>query len=313
MLFELFKAVDGLQEVELGKSAIGTTKRGIGPCYAAKAARSGVRVGDVFDKDYMETRVKRMADDAAKRFGDLLKYDLNAELKQFDKYREELRPYVCDQLDVIQASKNILCEGAQSLALDIDHGTFPMVTSSNCGIGGICSGLGLSPFRIKRIIGVVKTYMTRVGSGPFPTEIDDENGKKLQEIGGEWGVSTGRRRRCGWLDLVLLRYSTAINDYTSLNLTKLDVLDTFPEISVCVDYKIKGNVIPGFPSSARRLAKCEPVYKTFQGWQTPTTSIKKYEDLPENARKYVEFIEENLQRKVEYIGIGSKREDLIIR
>ncbi|KAI0024580.1 Adenylosuccinate synthetase [Xylariomycetidae sp. FL0641] len=316
--FDLHAAVDGLEEVELGSRKIGTTGRGIGPSYSTKAARSGVRVHEIFDEATFERKLRQMANGYKKRFGDLLKYDVEEELSRFRKYRQELAPYVVDALQFMssaqQANKKILIEGANALMLDLDWGTYPYVTSSNTGLGGIFTGLAINPTKLDQVIGVVKAYTTRVGGGMFPTEDVDEIGTKLQDIGREWGVSTGRKRRCGWLDLVVLKYSAAINHYTVLNLTKLDVLDTFKTLKIAVAYKTpEGKEIDYFPADLSYLEKCEPVYRELEGWQTPTTTIKSFNDLPPQAQKYIEFIEQFVGIKVGWIGTGPSRDDMIVR
>lgn len=316
-LFELHSLVDGLEEIELGKGAVGTTKKGIGPCYQTKAARSGIRIGEIFDKEHMDNKLRTMATAYQKRYGDLLKYDVEAEIKRYDEWRPRLAEYVIDQVPLIQQAEAsntpMLVEGANALLLDVDWGTYPMVTSSNTGIGGVFTGLALSPFKLKEVIGVVKAYQTRVGGGPFPTEQINEIGEKLQTIGREVGVTTGRRRRCGWLDLVLLRYSAAINHYTAFNLTKLDILDDFDEIKIAVGYKVDGKEVPSFPATIDALSKVEPIYETLPGWKTNSTNISSYDDLPENARKYIEFIEKQTGVPVKWIGTGPAREAMIFR
>ena len=316
-LFELHSLVDGLEEVELGNAAVGTTKKGIGPCYQNKAARSGIRVGEIFDKAHMDRKLRTMAAAYQKRYGDLLKYDVEAEIKRFDEYRPRLAEYVIDQVPLIQSAERagtpMLVEGANALLLDIDWGTYPMVTSSNTGIGGVFTGLAISPFKVKEIIGVVKAYQSRVGGGPFPTEQINEIGEKMQSVGREWGVTTGRKRRCGWLDLVILKYSTAINHYTSLNLTKLDILDDFDEIKVATAYKVDGEELPSFPATNEVLSKVEIVYKTFPGWKSETTGVNTFNGLPENARKYIEFVEEFVGAPIKWIGTGPGREAMITR
>ena len=316
-LFELHALVDGLEEVELGRGAVGTTKKGIGPSYQTKHGRSGLRIGEIFDKEHMDTKLRTMATAYKKRYGDLLQYDVEAEIAKFNGYRERLAQYVVDQVPLIQSAEEnntpILVEGANALMLDIDWGTYPMVTSSNTGIGGVFTGLGLSPFKIKEIIGVVKAYQSRVGGGPFPTEQQNEIGEKLQNVGREFGVTTGRKRRCGWLDLVLLKYSCAINHYTSFNFTKLDILDDFDELKVAVAYKYEGNELPSFPATISVLSKVEPVYKTFPGWKSPTTGVNTYQGLPPNARKYIEFVEGFTGVGVKWIGTGPAREAMITR
>ncbi|KAH8803259.1 Adenylosuccinate synthetase [Xylogone sp. PMI_703] len=311
--------VDGLEEVELGKDSIGTTKRGIGPTYSTKAARSGIRVCDIFDKELFDRKIRIIADGYKKRFGSLLEYDVEKEISKFDQWREELAPFVVDQVPLIsgaeQSGVKILVEGANALMLDLDFGTYPYVTSSNTGLGGIFTGLALNPTKIDNIIGVVKAYTTRVGGGPFPTELLDEDGKKLQEIGREFGVTTGRSRRCGWLDLVVVKYSTAINHYTKLNLTKLDVLDTFPKIKIATKYidEETKEEFDSFPADLDRLAKLKPVYVEMDGWNKPTTGAKTWYDLPKNARNYIEFIESFVGVKISWIGTGPGTDEMISR
>ena len=220
---------------------------------------------------------------------------------------------------------NILIEGANALLLDIDHGTYPFVTSSNTGLGGVFTGLGgLSGPALfapsSNVVGVVKAYTTRVGSGPFPTELDETikpadaaYGKKLQEVGREWGVTTGRKRRCGWLDLVLVRYSAQVNSYSQINLTKLDILDSFEEIRVATSYRLGEETIEEFPADLDQMERIEIEYKTFQGWQTTTTGCQKYGDLPDKARQYIEYVEQQIQVPIAYIGTGPRREDMIVR
>lgn len=317
--FDLHVAVDGLEEVELGAKSIGTTKRGIGPTYSTKASRSGVRLSEVFDEEKFESKLRNLAAGFKKRYGDLLEYDVEDEIARFKEYREKLRRYSIDAApflaDVQKKNASILIEGANALMLDIDWGTYPYVTSSNTGLGGIFTGLALNPTKISSIVGVVKAYTTRVGGGPFPTEDHNEIGTKLQEIGREWGVSTGRRRRCGWLDLVVVKYSTNINHYTALNLTKLDILDTFPELKVAIAYihpETKER-IESFPADLALLEKCDIEYKTLAGWNTSTTAVKKYEDLPVQAKEYVEFIEKFVGVPILWIGTGPGRDDMIVR
>ncbi|KAG5949367.1 hypothetical protein E4U53_005910 [Claviceps sorghi] len=316
--FDLHAAVDGLEEIELGERKIGTTGRGIGPSASTKFARSGVRVHEIFDEATFERKLRQLASSYKKRYGELLKYDVEEEIGRFKEYRVKLAPYCIDAVqfmkDAQDRNEKILIEAANALMLDIDYGTYPYVTSSNTGLGGIITGLAINPTKIDNVIGVVKAYTTRVGGGPFKTEDLGEAGTKLQDVGREWGVSTGRKRRCGWLDLVVLKYSTAINHYTLLNLTKLDVLDTFPTIKVAVAYKSpEGQELDYFPADLGYLDKCDVVYKEFEGWQKPTTHAKTYYDLPKQAREYVEFIESFVGVKIAWIGTGPSRDDMISR
>lgn len=305
--------VDGLKEIELGGSSIGTTKKGIGPAYSSKASRSGLRVHHLYSPDFAE-KFRKLVEGRFKRYG-TFEYDTEAEIQKYLKLAERLRPYIVDGPaflhKAIQQNKRILVEGANALMLDLDYGTYPYVTSSATSIGGVCTGLGIPPTIIKKVIGVVKAYTTRVGGGPFPTEQLNDIGVQLQEVGAEWGVTTGRRRRTGWLDLVVMRYSTMINGYTSLNLTKLDVLDGFKEIKVATGYKIDGKEIEGFPADLDLLAKVEVEYATFPGWESDISECTTFESLPENCQKYVKFIEDFLGVKVEWIGVGPARHSTI--
>ncbi|PSS22964.1 hypothetical protein M430DRAFT_97645 [Amorphotheca resinae ATCC 22711] len=320
VVFDLHMRVDSLEERELGGSSIGTTKRGIGPCYSTKAARSGVRIGDIFSKELFDRKLRELARGYKLRFGALLEdYDVESEIAKFDKLRGELAPYVVDAVPLMSSAQQsdieMVIEGANALLLDLDYGTFPYVTSSNTGLGGIFTGLALNPKSISSIIGVVKAYTTRVGGGPFPTEDVGEVGTKLQEIGREFGVTTGRRRRCGWLDLVVLKYSTAINHYTALNLTKLDVLDTFETIKIATAYidPETGEELQSFPADLDLLSRVKVVYHEMPGWNKPITGAKSFYDLPRAARDYVEFIEKSLGVRVKYIGTGPAREAMITR
>merc|ERR1712000_72412 len=267
IVFDLHQIVDGLEEVELGGKSVGTTRKGIGPSYSTKAARSGVRISEIFKADSFNERLRKLAAGYEKRYGDLLTYDVEEEISRYNEYREKLAPYVVDQVPFMDSAQKsgapILIEGANALMLDLDFGTYPYVTSSNTGLGGTFTGLALNPTKISNIFGVVKAYTTRVGGGPFPTEDLEEAGTKLQEIGREFGVTTGRKRRCGWLDLVVVKYSTAINHYSVLNLTKLDVLDTFPKLKIAIAYRI--------PRPARRSPASPLICPSLSGPRSCTT------------------------------------------
>ncbi|TKA77215.1 Adenylosuccinate synthetase [Friedmanniomyces simplex] len=314
---DLHTKVDGLEEVELGKGNIGTTGKGIGPTYSTKATRSGIHVADIFNKKLFDTRLLNMASGFKKRYGDLLQYDAEEEIARFDEYRERLKPFVVDQVPLIESAVKgnvrMLVEGANALMLDIDNGTYPYVTSSNTGLGGVFTGLHLNPRKIKETIGVVKAYTTRVGSGPFPSEQINEIGEKLQQVGKEFGVTTGRKRRCGWLDLVVVKFSNSINWYDAINLTKLDILDDFDEVKVATEYTYQGQKLASFPADLEVLDKMEVKYETLPGWKSKTVGLSKYEELPENARKYIEFIERFVGVRVKYIGTGPGRESMIVR
>lgn len=281
--------------------------------------RAGVRISEIFNEELFETKLRRLTDGFKKRYGDLLEYDPEAEIEAFKTYRQTLAPLVIDQIPFLQSAKEsqtgILVEGANAIMLDIDHGTYPYVTSSNTGLGGILTGLTLGWRSLKEVIGVVKAYTTRVGGGPFPTEQLNASGEKLQQAGCEWGVTTGRMRRTGWFDAVVVAYSHQVNDYTSLNLTKLDALDDFDELNVAVAYKYNGETLDSFPASLDILEKVEVVYETLPGWKSSTSGMTKWEQLPENAQKYIGFIEKFLGHglKIKFVGTGPDREHMIIR
>lgn len=314
---QMHVAADGLEEKELGDLKIGTTNRGIGPSYAAKAARSGIRLAEVFNPELFESKLRRLAHGYRERYGDLFEYDVEEELARFNEYRPKLAKYAVDGVAFIrsaqESNKNIVVEGANALMLDIDYGSYPYVTSSNTTLSGIIGGLALNPKNLTDVIGVVKAYTTRVGQGAFKTEDLGEVGTKLQEIGREWGTSTGRRRRCGWLDLVVVKYSASINYYTALNLTKLDVLDTFETIKIAVAYKVDGEELDSYPADLDILDRAEVVYHEMPGWNKPTTNAKTFYDLPREARDYVEYIEKFIGVKVKWIGTGPDREAMIKR
>ncbi|KAI9867275.1 MAG: hypothetical protein M1813_009553 [Trichoglossum hirsutum] len=316
LVFDFHQLVDGLGEVELGAASIGTTRKGIGPTYAAKASRSGIRIAEIFDWTEFERKYRSLLRSYEKRFSGF-QYDVEEELGRYKVYRERFRPYLTDAVlfmsKALKENKHVVVEGANALLLDIDYGTYPFVTSSSTSIGGTIAGLALSPFKIKEIIGVVKAYTTRVGSGPFPTELSGDICERIQTVGGEIGVTTKRKRRCGWLDLVIVRYSAAVNNYTSVNLTKLDVLNEFSEVKVAVGYKVDGQLLPTFPADTSLLSRVEPEYKVFPGWSSSTTKCTSYDQLPREARDYVEFIEDFIGVRIDSIGIGPDREDLLRR
>ncbi|KAI8659386.1 hypothetical protein NCS56_01155800 [Fusarium sp. Ph1] len=327
--FDLHAAVDGLEEVELGERKVGTTGKGIGPSYSSKAARSGIRLSEVFDEELFESKLRRLAAGYAKRYGDLLKYDVEEEIARFKEYRPKLAKHAVDAVAFMSSAQesntSILIEGANALMLDLDWGTFPYVTSSSTCLGGCIAGLALNPTKIEEVIGVVKAYTTRVGSGPFPTEdLTEEVGVKLQEVGREWGTTTGRRRRCGCTAQYInpsvtsmehmINVYQAINHYTALNLTKLDILDGFEKIKIAIAYKDEnGEDVPSFPADLKRLENVKVVYHEMDGWMKPTTDAKNYYDLPKQAREYIEFIEKFVGVKVKWIGTGPSRDSMIKR
>ncbi|KAK3446751.1 hypothetical protein EUGRSUZ_A02394 [Eucalyptus grandis] len=320
LLFDFHQVVDGLREAELAKSFIGTTKRGIGPCYSSKVIRNGIRVSDLRHMDTFPQKLNQLLSDAASRFKgfDYGPDMLREEVERYKRYAERLEPFIADTVhfmnDSILQKKKILVEGGQATMLDIDFGTYPFVTSSSPSAGGICTGLGIAPRVLGDLIGVVKAYTTRVGSGPFPTEILGQGGDLLRFAGQEFGTTTGRPRRCGWLDIVALKYCCQINGFSSLNLTKLDVLSDLPEIQLGVAYnQIDGIPIESFPADLRLLEQLKVEYEVLPGWKCDISSVRSYSDLPKAARQYVERIEELVGIPIHYIGIGPGRDALIYK
>jgi adenylosuccinate synthase len=312
-------AVEQASEKSMGDKAIGTTLKGIGPAYTDKAQRSGVKVIDLLMPEVFKDKLKKNLESKNQILERIYgESPLSADpiYDEYMRHAERLRPFIADT-DVavnraIDVGKNVLFEGAQGTLLDIDHGTYPYVTSSSASAGGVCTGLGVPPTKINRILGVVKAYTTRVGGGPFPTEIHGPLGAELQEKGGEFGATTGRPRRCGWLDMVALRHSAMVNGLTGIAITKLDILDGQKEIKICTSYKCGSDTIDIFPTDAAILERCEPQYKSFPGWKESTSGLTDYGGLPENARKYLKTIEEMLGVEVQMISTGPKREELIL-
>ena len=325
IVFDFHRSVDGLLESESQKSSIGTTKQGIGPTYSSKASRFGLRMGDLLaNEEIFKTRYFEMLNGFYKRHHGFT-HDGDAELKALFKFRNLLRDVVIDDganyLGQLQEKgKIILVEGANALLLDIDFGTYPFVTSSSCCIGGVLTGLAIHPRSLFPIIGVVKAYTTRVGQGPFPTELDLDNdaiGHHLSSVGVEYGTTTGRKRRCGWLDLVILSYSHRINHYDFLNLTKLDVLTGIPKIKIAVAYKMKDGTVSKslIPCSLEDLPQTESdvIYHEMEGWKEPISHIRAFENLPDNAKAYVQFIENHVHIPIKWIGVGPSRDAMLIR
>ena len=313
------KLFDELNEISRGDNKIGTTKRGIGPCYIDKADRIGIRVCDLIDRAEFAERLKNIL--AQKNFILEKVYNhapLNYEeiLQEYNSYAEKIAPHVCDTItflnDEISAGKKILFEGAQATMLDIDFGTYPYVTASHPISGGVGVGAGVAPKKIDKVVGVVKAYCTRVGEGPFPTEQLNEIGDKLREKGHEFGTVTGRPRRTGWLDACVVKYAGQLSGIDYMAVTRLDILDSFDEIKMCVGYKIDGKILNEIPASLKILAKVEPVYETFAGWNTDISKIRSYEDLPINAKKYLERMAEVTNIKLGIISVGPNRDQTII-
>jgi adenylosuccinate synthase len=311
--------LDGLEEEARGKGAIGTTKKGIGPAYMDKVGRSGIRAGDLMDKKNFKERLAIVLKEKnlmlTKLYG-AEPLDLEEVYKKYCDYGDKLAPFLKETdmmiAEAIEQNKNVLLEGAQGSLLDIDFGTYPFVTSSSTIAGGACAGLGLSPLKLGGVIGVFKAYCTRVGGGPMPTELLDEVGEKIRQHAKEWGATTGRPRRCGWFDGVVGRFSVRINGFTSIAMTRLDILSILPSIKICTSYKLDGKTITSPPSNVATLARCEPVYEELPGWGVDITGARKLQDLPENARSYVKRIEELLNCPASIVSVGERREQTII-
>ena len=313
------KLLDELIEESLGENKIGTTKKGIGPCYADKIQRRGIRVQDLLNQDLFEKKVKANVEETNLTLTKIYNQPpLVAEeiINEFNDYKDIVSNHVVDTSllidNAIKDQKSILFEGAQGTLLDIDHGTYPFVTSSNTSSGNAAIGSGVGPKNIDRIVGVTKAYISRVGSGPFVTEQKNEIGDYLIEKGAEFGVVTGRRRRCGWLDLVSLKYSVRVNSLTELFITKLDVLSGLEELQLCIGYNTENKVITDYPYDPTTLDSAEPVYETFGGWSNDISSIKNYEDLPKNAKTYLKAIEDFIEVPITFISVGPERTENII-
>ena len=313
------KLLDELIEESLGENKIGTTKKGIGPCYADKIQRKGIRVQDILNKDNFSEKVKRNIEEVNLALTKIYNQpSLNADeiIDEFDAYVDIVSDHIADTslliANAIKNNKSILFEGAQGTLLDIDHGTYPFVTSSNTSSGNAAIGSGVGPKNLDRIVGVTKAYISRVGSGPFLTEQENEIGDYLIEKGAEFGVVTGRRRRCGWLDLISLKYSVRVNSLTELFITKLDVLTGLGELKLCVGYKNGNEVLTDYPYDQNILNTAEPVYETLKGWKDDISSIKNFEDLPKNAQTYIKAIEDFIEVPITFISVGPERTENII-
>ena len=316
LILPYHRDLDLLSEARRGERKIGTTSRGIGPAYEDKIARRGIRVGDLANPKGLEDNVRDNVR-ARNRLVQDSTMDWQTVLDQLMGTASRLLPMVRDVslllAGAMTGGQSILFEGAQGTLLDIDHGTYPYVTSSNASIGGVCTGLGVGPRAISRVLGVVKAYTTRVGEGPLPTELTDDMGKRLRDSGNEYGAVTGRPRRCGWYDAVAVRYGVRINGLDALALTKLDVLDGLERIDICTSYRCAGRTLTEFPSDIAQLAACEPVYESMPGWSAPTKGARRFADLPENARRYIARLEEVSGVPAAIVSTGSDREDTILR
>ena len=312
------RTIDKVSERFLGKSKIGTTGRGIGPAYADKINRIGIRVQDLFDTSILRQKVEGALRDKNQVLIKVFNrkgLEVDDVVNEYLHYADALRPYVTDTSlllnKALDEGKNILLEGSQGTLLDVDHGTYPFVTSSNPTAGGACTGSGIGPTRISRVIGIVKAYTTRVGSGPFPTELFDEDGERLRSIGGEIGVTTGRARRCGWYDAPIARYATRVNGLTDFFLTKLDVLTGWEKIPVCVAYEIDGKRVDELPASQSDFHHAKPIYELLPGWSEDISTAKSLDQLPKNARDYVKFLEAISGAPISAVGVGPERDQTI--
>ena len=314
------KILDKLKERRLAKDAIGATGRGIGPAYVSKVARIGIRMVDLLDANVLRGKILQNIQDINHALENLYQeptIDAEELMKELDEAIAELRPFICNTTNIlheaIATNKPILLEGAQGCLLDVDHGTYPFVTSSSPTSGGACTGSGVPPLAITHALGITKAYCTRVGNGPFPTELLDETGEELRKKGHEFGATTGRPRRCGWLDLVALKYAVRLNGMNELALTKMDVMDGFKEINVCTSYKIDGEETSVFPLALHEIEKIEPVYTSLPGWDVDISGMTNSDDLPKNAKSYIAYIEEYIGVKFTLISTGPKRTETILR
>ena len=310
--------LDGLEEESRGGKAIGTTRKGVGPAFTDKIARLGIRAGDLLDKEVLMERLRLILDGKniilTKVYG-VSPLSLDELYSQYCQYGERLAPYIRETTIMLEEALNreelVLLEGAQGALLDPDFGTYPYTTSSSPLVGGGCLGAGLGPTRISRSLGVFKAYCTRVGSGPMPTELKNETGNLIREQAHEYGTTTGRPRRCGWFDAVAARFSTRINGFTGTVITRLDILDIFPTLKICVGYKLDGQTIDYFPSNIATLEKCQPIYEELPGWQSPISHMREYQQLPVEARQYINRLEELISCPADFISVGAEREQTI--
>ena len=320
VILSYHKILDKVKEKNRGSDAIGTTGRGIGPAYVSKVSRVGIRMGDLLDAGSLEKSIRSNVEEINKALRHIYnepELDASDIIKELTPVISQLKPFICNTTDLLhnalENGESILLEGAQGSLLDVDHGTYPYVTSSSPTAGGACAGSGIPPMAITHSLGITKAYSTRVGNGPYPTELHDETGEKLRKNGQEFGATTGRPRRCGWLDLVALKYAARLNGMNEMALTKMDVLDDFEEIQVCTHYEINGEQSDSFPLSISELENVKPVYKTFTGWNSSTRDISEFEQLPAEAKEYIRFIEEYTGVDFTIVSTGPKRSETIVR
>jgi len=320
LIMPYHRELDMLIERRLGKAKLGTTKRGIGPAYADKASRVGLRFQDLFDEKIFREKldaVLELKNIMLSKIYNRLPMSADEIAEEYLGYADRMKSMLVDSTDLIhtslEAGHHIILEGAQGTLLDLDHGTYPFVTSSNPVAGGALTGAGLGPRHVDRVIGITKAYVTRVGSGPFPTELHDEVGERMTDIGGEYGTTTGRRRRVGWFDAVLARYANRVNGFTDLFLTKLDVLSDFDSLKVAVAYRYDGKEYRHFPPHQSIFHHAEPVFEELPGWKSDITEVEDYDDLPQAAKDYVDFLEENSDAPITWVSVGPKRTQTLIR
>jgi len=313
------KLIDVSRETRSGDKKIGTTGRGIGPAYEDKIGRRGIRLCDLLDKEVFAKKLREVLEEKnffLEKFLGEKPFTFQEIFDEYSGYAEVLRKYVADTSLMLsneaKAGKKILFEGAQGTLLDVDHGTYPFVTSSSTCAGGACTGSGVSPRDINEIIGISKAYVTRVGGGPFPTELLEETGERIRQSGNEFGATTGRPRRCGWFDAVVLRYAVRVNGLTGVALTKLDVLDDFDSIKVCTGYSYEGKIIKEIPAVLDVFSECQPVYEEIPGWKTDINKVRDFKDLPENAQKYIKRLEELIGCPIVLVSVGPRRDETII-
>jgi len=317
LIMPYHKLLDTIREQ--GTAKIGTTGRGIGPAYIDKFTRSGIKIVDLLDRDVLATKLKANIEEKnqilTKVYGET-KMDVDAMINEYQDFDKKMDEYITDTAlylnQGLKQGKKILAEGAQGALLDVDHGTYPFVTSSNPTAGGACTGLGIPPTAVHSIVGIVKAYCTRVGNGPFPTELTEATGERLRSVGHEFGATTGRPRRCGWFDAVAMRYSAMINGLERIAITKLDVLDQFDEIKVCIGYEYGGKRLKTFPTDVKSLTHITPIYELFEGWKTILAGITSYADLPTNARRYIEALAHLSGTSLGIVSVGPRRDQTIV-
>jgi adenylosuccinate synthase len=320
LIMPYHRDLDGASEKRLGGNEIGTTRRGIGPAYMDKASRLGLRIQDLTDEHIFRKKVEAALlekNDILEKVYGMPTYTVDEIVTEYMGYAERIRPHIADTVTVLnkalESDQWVFFEGAQGTLLDLDHGTYPFVTSSSPTAGGACTGTGVGPKRIDRVLGIAKAYITRVGSGPFPTELFDETGELLQKVGGEWGTTTGRRRRCGWFDGVIARYAVQVNGLTDLVITKLDVLSAVDTIKVCVAYEFEGKRYNNLPNHQTAFHHAKPIYEELPGWNVDITACRTFDELPKAARDYIGFIEDLAECPVAMIAVGPSREQTIFR